>query len=133
MLSCAVLLPSILVVEPVRRAQSSCRSSVPFSATLVRLYTGIHGLDGSPADATGTLLVSNGLVRFVRGISEADPIQIASPGVEVGREKSGTVERVVNGSGSRHHSAVMYAGRNGLRRMPSNEHVPRDEELMRRV
>jgi hypothetical protein len=39
-----------LVVEPVRRAQSSCRSSVPFSATLVRLYTGIHGLDGLPSN-----------------------------------------------------------------------------------
>src|SRR5262249_52556110 len=61
-----VLLPSVLVVEPVRRARSSRRSSVPFSATLVRLYTGIHGLDGSPADAIGAPLVSAGPVRFVR-------------------------------------------------------------------
>jgi len=28
---------------------------------------------------------------------------------------------------------MMYAGRNGQRRMPSNEHAPGDEELMRRV
>ena len=67
---------------------------MPFSATLVRLYTGIHGLDGSPADVTGAPLVSAGLVRFVRPVSEADPIQIASPGVEVGRS---SIARVAYG------------------------------------
>ena len=41
---------------------------------------------------TVLFFVSAGLVRFVRPVSEADPIQIASPGVEVGRR--GAVERV---------------------------------------
>ena len=36
--------------------------------------------------------VSAGLVRVVRPVSEADPIHIASPGVEVSRR--GAVERV---------------------------------------
>jgi hypothetical protein len=41
---------------------------------------------------TVLFFVSAGLVRFVRPVSEADPIQIPSPGVEVGRR--GAVERV---------------------------------------
>ena len=41
---------------------------------------------------TVLFFVSAGLVRFVRPVSEADPIQIASAGVEVSRR--GAVERV---------------------------------------
>ena len=33
----------MLIAEPVGPAESSCRSWVPFSATPVSLYTGIHG------------------------------------------------------------------------------------------
>jgi sec-independent protein translocase protein TatC len=40
---------------------------------------------------TVLFLVSTGLVRFVRPVSAADPIQIASPGVEVGNR--GAVDR----------------------------------------
>ncbi len=46
--SWSILLRSILVVEPVPHAERSCFSRVPFSATPVSLYTGVHGLDGSP-------------------------------------------------------------------------------------